>query len=232
MTTPLRIHRARANIVRPQDLTKRQLATRDRILAVAETLFGEFGFADFSFPRMAQALTIETRTLRRYFADLDELLATILLAHLQKLAATLAAIQPNTPNRGQKWREAYVAATHTMFGEVTDTHALLLKHRHSLPNDLAPVIQQMYAMLTLNLTANLGDEVMAQLDAPRPDLAAIESRLQAVAPPPPPPPPAPWQPDPAKKKGRCTRDSLLRFDGKNHEITRDWLEWDTPILQT
>jgi AcrR family transcriptional regulator len=179
METPLRILRARADdLLPPAAPSKRQLATRNRILVVAEALFGEYGYENFTPRLLADALTMEPRTLHRYFADLEVLLAAILLAHLQKLTNIFAQIPPGTENRGRQWREAYVAATHTTFGEITNTHALLLKHLHTLPEDLAPVIQQMHAVLTLNLASTLGEEIMQQLDSPRPDLKSIESHLQ------------------------------------------------------
>ena len=98
MEIPLRILRARADdLLAPPDLSKRQQATRNRILVVSEALFGEYGFENFSARLLADALTMEPRTLRRHVADLQTLLAAILLTHLRKLTAVLTNTPPAPP---------------------------------------------------------------------------------------------------------------------------------------
>ena len=67
METPLRILRARADdLLPPAAPSKRQLATRNRILVVSETLFGEYGYENFTPRRLADSLAMQPRTLHRF----------------------------------------------------------------------------------------------------------------------------------------------------------------------
>ena len=97
MSTPARILRATADShhQRPE-LSPRQLACEERILAVSQTVMAVHGRDTISFTTMALALRMVRSTLRHYFCDLDVLLSEILRRHLRRLAYAIGDV-PTPP---------------------------------------------------------------------------------------------------------------------------------------
>jgi AcrR family transcriptional regulator len=205
MRTPNRILRADAEDLErnPPQLTQREQAHYDRILALAEGIMARRGSHTMTVAGLAQALCISAGTLRRHFPDLDVLLATLLRRHLRKIARALGEVPHDAPDRPQKMRAAYLAYTRSILGGYTGAHLLLVRDRQLLPEDLLTNIEAIRRGLGDMLAyghaeAALGLLDMRSLDAPRIEaaLAAIVATAAAAAEQPKSAPPAP-KPSPA-----------------------------------
>ncbi len=64
---------------------------RERLLAAAERLFAEQGVAGVSMRRIAQAMGCSATTPYRYFADKEEILASVRAAAFDRFATTIEA---------------------------------------------------------------------------------------------------------------------------------------------
>jgi AcrR family transcriptional regulator len=201
MNTPARILRATAerHHRRPEP-TPRQLASEDRILAVARTVMAEHGRDTITLAGMALALRIAASTLRHYFCDLDALLSEILCRHLQRLAYALGDVPHDAPDRLPRMRAAYLAHTRTIQGGFTEAHLLLVRDRHLLPGDLLPRIEALRHDLGDILAYGHAEEVLALLDDRELNAPAIEARLAAITAPAPPAAAPPQIPPSDKQK--------------------------------
>ena len=193
MSTPARILRATADShhQRPE-LSPRQLACEERILAVSQTVMAVHGRDTITFTTMALALRMVRSTLRHYFCDLDVLLSEILRRHLRRLAYAIGDVPITAPDRPRQMRAAYLAATRTSNGSLTEAHLLLTRDRHFLPADLLPTIEALRHDLGDILAYGHAAEALALLDAPELDAPAIEAHLTAIA------APTPAAPEPAE----------------------------------
>jgi len=198
MQTPARILRADAESLERDspDLTVREQEQYTRILTIAEGLMARHGIHTMTASSLAQALRMAPSTLRRHFADLDALLATLLHRHLRKLAGALNKIPQDSPDRPQKCRAAYLAYTRTPQGGFTEAHLLLVRDRHLLPDDLLTNIEAARCKLGNLLAQGHAEEALALLDLPSLNAPRIEAALAAITadqqkPAPPAPKPAP-----------------------------------------
>jgi AcrR family transcriptional regulator len=206
MQTPARILRARA-LERdriPRFLNPKQRDRHERILSLSQYIFLTEGFQTISFRSLAIALRMATSTLRYHFADLDALLGELLRRHLRNLAAELAKISHDVPNRQRACRAAYLAFTRVGAGSLSEPHHLLVEYAHLLPLDERQIIDRMRDGLADTLAGNLGHEALLLLDSPLMNgrlieaaLAAMDDATNAAAPPVSPEPPQPEAP-PAK----------------------------------
>jgi AcrR family transcriptional regulator len=181
MLTSPRILRADAQRFEPAlcQLTPRQQARHDRILRVSRYLFARYSRATLTFGTLATALRIGAGTLRFHFVDLDALLACLLRTHLENIAAGLAEIPANAPDRGRKLRAAYIAATRSADGALTSDHIILLRDRALLPLDEAEPIEQLRAEIAETLAGDLGPATIAMLDMDLPP-DTLDLRIQAM----------------------------------------------------
>jgi len=180
-TTPDRILRAKAQSRDPSHfaLTERQRQRHERVVAISQYLVAEEGRHNINFRSLARALRMTAATLQFHFADMEALLAEILRRHLRLLSAALGAYEPTDPNRHQKRRAAYLAYTRTPLGGLTEAHLLLVRDRHTLPDDERTSIDMMRQGLGELLGGNFWEETLFLLDDPFLDEAAIEARLAA-----------------------------------------------------
>jgi AcrR family transcriptional regulator len=182
-TTPDRILRAKAQSRDPSHfaLTERQRQRHERVIAISQYLIAEEGRHNINFRGLARALRMTPATLRFHFVDMEALLAEIIRRHLRLLAAALGTYEPTDPERHQKRRATYLAYTRTPLGGLTEAHLILVRDRHTLPDDERISIDMMRQGLGALLGGEIPEETLLLLDAPFLDAPAIEARL---APPP------------------------------------------------
>jgi len=179
MKTPLRILRASIfHITRP-DLrrTPRQRQRHEEIIGAGRVMMAEFGRHALQFKDLAEALLISSTTLRRHFADLDELLGVILLRHLTALTAVLGAIEGDGPGLQAARRAVYVKSTRLPGGGFTPDHLLVVRDRLALPADVSEKVEAARAALGVLLAGDAGEMALALLDAPGATLARVEMCL-------------------------------------------------------
>jgi AcrR family transcriptional regulator len=171
-------------------LTDRQLARREEILAAALVLMARHGRVGLSMGRFATALRMGAGTIRRYFVDLDSILAELLARHLVAIMEAFGSVPEASANRGVALRAAYLKATRGADGGFTDAHTLLLRECHTLPPDLAADIEEVRDRIGQILAGPDAATALALLDTPGVLLAQIEAMLAALEPPKPQPRPA------------------------------------------
>jgi AcrR family transcriptional regulator len=182
MRTPDRILRADAEDLErePPALTQREQEQYTRILAIAEGIMARRGTHTMTASGLAQALHMGAATLRRHFADLDVLLATLVSRHLRKIGRALREVPQEAPDRPQKLRAAYLAYTRTNPGSLTDAHLLLVRDRHLLPEDLLTHIEVIRRGLGDTLAPGHAEAALGLLDLPCLDAPRIEAAFAAV----------------------------------------------------
>ena len=195
---PPRLIRAtiQARINPNQTRTARDQQRRDQILDAALGLLTTHPRHTITIATLAMGMIVSPATIRRHFLDIDSIVAEILQNHLRAIIKTIGEIPNQCENVGQKRRQAYLAATRTPWGHVTDTHALLLREAQSLPEDLASAITQMRTSIGYTLAAERGHDMLQMLDTAwqnhaliEPMCAAIETTAQQSLPDAPDPPP-------------------------------------------
>jgi AcrR family transcriptional regulator len=193
MHTPLRILRADAEALErdPPELTPREQEQYLRILNLAEGIIVRRGVHTMTLSSLAGALCIGAGTVRRHFADLDILLATLISRHLRKLAYAINKVPENAADRPRKMRAAYLAYTRTIEGGYTEAHQLLVRDRHLLPDDLLANIEATRGDLGNRLANAFSEDVLTLLDLRTLDASRIEATLATII------ATAPKQPKPA-----------------------------------
>jgi AcrR family transcriptional regulator len=179
MKTPLRILRARTFAILRPDLrrTPRQVERHERIIEASRVLMAEFGRHALRFNDLADTMEIASSTLRRHFADLDELLGVILLRHLTALTAVLAAIKGDSAAVQAARRAIYFKSTRLPGGGFTPDHVLVVRDRLALPADVSEKAEAARAALGILLAGDAGEMALALLDAPGVTLARVEMCL-------------------------------------------------------
>ncbi len=178
---------------RPRWTTAEQ-EREDRIVATATSLMVRFGRTGLTLGAFAAALRMSPHTIRKHFADLDSLLAHILIAHLQAVCTALGQSPYDAANAKAGRRAAYLRVTRTAFNAHTQAHILLTRERHTLPPDLAEPIEQLRLQVGEMLAGPHAETALNLLDDTSLQPAQIEAMLAALA-----PAPAKPQPKPAAR---------------------------------
>jgi AcrR family transcriptional regulator len=192
MQTPDRLLRDTADGLPGREtlLTDKQLARREEILSAALALIARHGRVGLTMGRFATALRIGAATIRRYFVDLDSILAELLARHLVAIMEAFADFPDAAPHLKTALRAAYLQATRGADGGFTDAHTLLLRERHTLPPDLSADIEEARDRIGQILAGQHAATALALLDTPGVAAAQIEAMLAALDPPKPQPRPA------------------------------------------
>jgi AcrR family transcriptional regulator len=187
MPIPPRILRAEIEDIpgaRPK-LNARERERQQVILTAGRRVLVNHGAAAIRLTDLATALGMSPGTIRRYFPDLDYLLGEILRAHLLALSSAIGqalhGIPFGAPHRQGTARAAYVAATRTILGGLTEGHLLLVRERHTLPPDQLATIEQLREGLGEVLAGELGHAALALLDKPEFSAAQVEAMLRTLA---------------------------------------------------
>jgi AcrR family transcriptional regulator len=166
----------------------------------------EAGRHTITLTSMALALRMVRSALRHHFCDLDELLSEILHRHLARLAKIVGeAASYDDPDALRKRRAAYLAATRTALGGLTEAHLLLVRDRHLLPADLRSAIEAFRHDIARLVAGPLAEKALTLLDSPAWTEEEIEAALSPKQPPQPQPQataptsPTPTTPAPAAK---------------------------------
>jgi AcrR family transcriptional regulator len=158
-------------------LTDKQREREERILAATQTLMATFSRDALTMGKLAIALRMGTGTIRRHFADIDSILAEILLRHLTAVAKAIGNIPRDDPNRRAAQRAAYIEATRTGWGGLSEAHLLLIRERHTLPDDLAKPVEDMRQLIGETLAGENAAIALALLDTPELAAPQIEAML-------------------------------------------------------
>ena len=150
----------------PRHRTTRELDQEARIVAAATAAFARFGRSHITLANFAAGLRLSPATIRRHFPDLHTLLAEILRRHLLAIATAIGDANPNPLAPHAARQAAYIAATRNGFGAPTAPHILLLRDRHTLPEDLAEPIDQLRLQIGDLLAGPRADLALAILDEP------------------------------------------------------------------
>jgi AcrR family transcriptional regulator len=172
-------------------LSDKQREREERILAATQTLIANFGRDALTIGKLALALRMAPATIRRHFVDIDSILAEILLRHLTALSRAIAKVAHDDPDRRAAQRAAYVEATRSGWGGLTEPHLLLIRERHTLPEDLAKPVEDMRQVIGDMLAGEQAAIALTLLDTPALQAPHIEAMLAAIAPQAAAPPPAP-----------------------------------------
>jgi AcrR family transcriptional regulator len=197
MTIPARILRAAIRDIpgaKPH-FTPREQARFDTAIAAGQRVLARHGRIRVTLQSLASALMLSPATLRRWFCDIDHLLAEILLRHLRAIADALAAIPQDLPDRAAALRAAYLAASRTGEGALTDAHLLLVRDRHHLPSDEIDEIADLRDRIGRQIAGARGGIALGLLDMPELSGDSIATMLTALAAGPQPAAAAPLAPD-------------------------------------
>jgi AcrR family transcriptional regulator len=179
METPLRIIRAHVDNRchnRPVP-TDKQREREERIISTALTMMADFGGDTITMRKLAVTLRMSPATIRHHFIDIESILAEILFRHLTDIYRAIGKIPREHPTWRVAARGAYIEATRTFWGSFTEPHQLLLRARHTLPEDLAKPIAEMRTLIGQALAGEDAETAFTLLDAPHLDAADIEAML-------------------------------------------------------
>jgi AcrR family transcriptional regulator len=175
-------------------LSEKQQEREQKILAKAQIIMATHSRGALTIGKLAIALRMAPSTIRFHFADSDAILGEILLRHLTDIAKVLGKIPPEAPNRKAAARTAYIEATRTGWGGLTEPHLLLVRERHTLPEDLARPVEDLRQLIGELLAGDQGGRALHMLDEPDMQVAHVEAALAVDDPKPPPAKPAEPQP--------------------------------------
>ncbi len=194
MQTEPRILRTHVdNRTRRPPLTDKQREREERIITATRTLMASFAGDTLTIGKLALALRMSPATIRRHFIDIDSILAEILLRHLIEISRAIGKIPREHPAWHAAARAAYIEATRTGWGALSDAHLLLIRARHTLPDDLAKPIEDMRQLIGEALAGEHAETALTLLDAPHLQPPQIEAMLAASQAKPAPKPAAPRQ---------------------------------------
>ncbi len=163
-----------------QTRTARDQHRRDQIIAATQSLLTAYPRHTITIATLATGMIISPATIRRHFLDIDSIVAEILQNHLRAIIKTIGEIPADCENLAQKRRQAYLAATRTPWGNLTNTHALYVREAQSLPEDLASAISQMRVSIGYTLAGDRGHDMLQMLDTPWANHALIEIFCAAI----------------------------------------------------
>ncbi len=161
-------------------LSSRERERKAHIVGTATAMMATYGRHALNMGSFAIAVRMAPATIRRYFADLDALLAEILVRHLKEVCAAIGAAPRDAANPAAAQREAYIRATRTSCNGHVARHTLLLRDRHMLPPDLAEPIEQFRLQIGQMLAGPDAEIALALLDEPNLHPEQIEAMLAAL----------------------------------------------------
>jgi AcrR family transcriptional regulator len=162
-------------------LTEKQREREERIIGAAQILMEISPCDPVTMGEVADSVRMTTATIRRYFIDIETILAHILHRHLMGIFRAISKIPREDPNRAALQRAAYLEATRHPWGGFTGTHDLLLQKRRSLPEDLAKPIAEMHQLIGEALAGEHAETAFLLLDAPNLKPHEIEAMLATYA---------------------------------------------------
>jgi AcrR family transcriptional regulator len=161
-------------------LSEKQRAREQAILATAQRLMVADRTGALTIAKLAIALRMAPDTIRWHFVDIESVLAEIILRHLTEIEGAISKIPQDHPNRQAAARAAYAETTRTAWGALTEPHLLLIRKRHTLPEDLAKPVEDLRKRIGQMLAGERGAAVLSLLDSPALALAKIEDMLAAL----------------------------------------------------
>ncbi len=167
MTYPLRLFRAIARTHQsPAPLSARAAEQEALIRAFAADMLIQAGRPAVTFTLLAGSLGITTGAIKRLFACMDDLLHSILIAHLDRLSTAMAAVSEDIPDHLAALRRAYRGALQDEAGAMLPAHHLLLTQAATLPQDLRDDIAGLREAFGDMLAPGLGKFALMLLDDP------------------------------------------------------------------
>jgi hypothetical protein len=161
-------------------LSERERQRHDLIRAAGRRFFAMLGPDTFSLATFVKAIRMNVRAFNSFYCDLESLLADLIRTHLMDLFSAIGDIPQDAQDRQAARRAAYLAATRSPLGGLTETHMLLAHHHKCLPPDLREPIEQLRASLGEALAGDHAEAAFRLLDAPEFSPAEIELTLAAL----------------------------------------------------
>jgi len=162
-------------------LSEKQREREERIIAGTQILMASDNANPVTIRRIAASLRMTTTTIRRYFIDVETILAAILLRHLRATYRAIAKIPQDAPNRMALQRAAYLETTRHPWGGFSEAHLLFLRRRHTLPDDLAKPIEDMRQVIGEALGGEHAEAALGLLDTLHFQPHEIEAMLATYA---------------------------------------------------
>jgi AcrR family transcriptional regulator len=162
-------------------LSEKQREREERIIAGTQILMTSDHANPVTIRRIAASLRMTTTTIRRYFIDVETILAAILLRHLRATYRAITKIPQDAPNRMALQRAAYLEATRHPWGGFSEAHLLFLRRRHTLPDDLAKPIEDMRQVIGEALGGEYAEAALGLLDTLHFQPHEIEAMLATYA---------------------------------------------------
>ncbi len=153
---------------------------RERVTELARTIFAREGRRDVTFVTLSREVGASPGTLNSDFCDIHALFGEVLRRHLRDIAAELARIPSDAPDRFPRRRAAYLALTRDAKG-LTGAHRLLVSDRRFLPPDVLDPIEKIRADMFKLLAEDNLDVAESLLDCAVADGPWIETVLQSRA---------------------------------------------------
>jgi AcrR family transcriptional regulator len=181
MQTPPRLLRAHADkVAAPRSsLAERRRERAEYIIEATQSLMATFIGDVITIGNLALALRTTPVAIRRHFADMDTILAEILVRHLTAVLRAIGEIPHDHPDRAPAQRAAYIAATRTAKGEFSEPHLLLIRKLHTLPKALAKPIEDMRKTIGEMLGGEQAHVALILLDTPGLPAWRVEDMLAA-----------------------------------------------------
>ena len=169
--------------IRAETIAEHKALTRREILEAAQELIEEFGSADISFGEIASAVGIGRTTLYEYFADRDDVIASLVEEELPGVVARLLAGIPDHLGPPEKLAEI---AERTVQFVATDRVLGVILHREvgRLSQEAQQRIRAAHADLVSGVAAIYAAGVTeGSLRAMPPDLAGrfIQDTMMSAA---------------------------------------------------
>ena len=182
MHPPLRILRASVDDTpgRQPQLSPQEIDRQDRIVEAAGRLLCQFGREGMTLRMIAASLRLTPAMVERHFLDFDSLMGEVFTRHLQSLLAAMEKIPPAASDKQAARRAVYAARTRNGFGAHTAMHALFIRQRGSLPDDISQPLDQLRLAVGAVLSREHGDAVLNLLDSLTLDLPKIEAFIRLL----------------------------------------------------
>ncbi len=160
--------------------TQRERERYLEILKESPRLLLQHPRSTLTFSLVAGSVRCAPATLRRYFADLDDLIGAILHTSLLNIAEHFAKI-PRGPDRARECRKLYFNLTRSPSGSLSPIQLLMARDRHSLPQDLHDPIDMMRHGLGVTMAGELAEDALSYFENANHSLEDIEAILPALA---------------------------------------------------
>ncbi len=160
-------------------LTGREYERYQEILQESPALLMHHPRSTLTFAMVAISLRTTATTLRRYFADIDDLIGNILLRELQRITEAFAKV-PRGPGRAAECRKLYFDLTRTGSWDHNPVHRLMIRDRHDLPCDLRDPIDAIRHALGVTMAGDFAEGLLGMFEQAYLSLEEVDAAADAI----------------------------------------------------